>query len=217
MSKIKLYFRKYLPHNPVILVGKEETLTNDLSQKVINEFNSQKYVDVLGGPSHPNNLRHTEIITHYEEGTQAFIALPAEIQEAVKFINNLKIMGKLKDGIAVEHVIGTATFTDMKLLFLDGYGVQVQLAPGHNIYMFMSDKCWQGYFDLTLGILNFAEDSWAIIGWFLASTSECDALVEIGPEAVFACEMTTIELTITSWSRSGLAVFTGGVEVIASC
>ena len=142
MSKISGYFQDNLQDQIVILVGKEETLISDLSPDVVDAFNSQLYVDSLGGPSHQNNLRHTEIITHYEEGTTGFIALPAEIQEAVKFINDLKITGKLKDGVAVEHVIGTATFTDIKLLFLHGYGVPLEITPNtETVYMFMSNKC----------------------------------------------------------------------------
>jgi hypothetical protein len=218
MSKIKGYFKENLLDQIVILIGKDETLISDLNQDVIDGFNSQLYVDSLGGPSHPNNLRHTEIITHYEEGTHAFIALPAEIQEAVKFINDLKIMGKLKDGVAVEHVIGTATATDMKLLIVYGYGIAVELAPGTtSIYMFMSDSCWKGIFDLTTGILNFADDSRSVIDWFVLGTSECDALIESGPEAVFACEVDFIAVTISSWTKSGLAVYKGGREVNADC
>ena len=218
MSKINSYFQENLPGHITILVGKDETLISDLSQKVVEDFNSQAYIDSLGGPNHPDNLRHTEIIKHYEEGTPEFIALPVDIQEAVKFINDLKITGKLKDGIAVEHVIGTATAIDMKLLILHGYGVPVELAPGATtIYMFMSDACWKGILDLTLGILNFANDSWSVIDWFLYTTAECDALIETGPEAVFACEMTVIRLTMYSWSKSGLAVYAGGREVNANC
>ena len=133
MSKINSYFQENLPAHLTILVGKDETLISNLSQKVLDDFNSQVCIDSVGGPSHPDNLRHTEIIKHYEEGTPEFIALPADIQEAVKFINDLKSTGKLKDGAAVEHVIGTATAIDMKLLILHGYGVPVELAPDYAI------------------------------------------------------------------------------------
>jgi hypothetical protein len=218
MSKISGYFQDNLQDQIVILVGKEETLISDLSTDVVDAFNSQLYVDSLGGPSDQNNLRHTEIITHYEEGTTGFIALPAEIQEAVKFINDLKITGKLKDGVAVEHIIGTATATDMKLLILYGYGIPVELAPGTTpIYMFMSDACWQGILDLTTGILDFWYDSWSIIEWFDLGTVECDALIETGPEAVFGCDVLFIAATISSWSKSELDIYEGGREVNASC
>lgn len=217
MSKINSYFQENLPGHITILVGKDETLISDLSQKVVEDFNSQAYIDSLGGPNHPDNLRHTEIIKHYEEGTPEFIALPVDIQEAVKFINDLKITGKLKDGIAVEHIIGTATAIDMKLLMLNGYGVPVELAPETTIYMFMSDACWKGIFDLTTGILNFANDSWSVFDWFVFGTSECDLLIESGPEAVFACDLLFIATTITSWSKSALEVYQGGREVNANC
>lgn len=123
----------------------------------------------------------------------------------------------MKDGIAIEHIIGTATAIDMKLLMLNGYGVPVELAPETTIYMFMSDACWKGIFDLTTGILNFANDSWSVFDWFVFGTSECDLLIESGPEAVFACDVLFIATTITSWSKSALEVYQGGREVNAYC
>ena len=138
---IRKYFIKINSKQIPILVGRNESLIRDLGTRVIGEINSQKYVD-LGGPTCLRNERHTKIITHYDNGSPAFIALPVEIQKAVKFINDLKITGKLKDGVAVEHIIGTATIFDMKLLILYGYGIPVELAPGTTpIYMFMSDAC----------------------------------------------------------------------------
>ena len=81
----------------------------------------------------------------------------------------------------------------------------------------MTNACWQGIFDLTTGILNFLDDSWSIIEWFDAGTIECDALIEIGPEAVIACDALFIAGTLWSWTKSELAVYKGGREVSASC
>ena len=218
MSKINGHFQENLPGHAVILIGKDETLISDLGQDVIDDFNSQVYVDSFGGPSHPNNLRHTEIITHYEEGTPAFIALPAEIQEAVNVINDLKITGKLKDSVAVEHVIGTATHLDMKILVLHGYGVPLEITPGAvPTYMFMSNKCWEGW----LTLLGSISAGGALFPAFASVSVACIALsVWEGPFAfatATACEIGMMTAAIAGFGVTVIDSYSGGVEVEADC
>ena len=219
MSKINGYFNENLSDHAVILVGKDETLISDLGQDVIEDFNSTVYIDSLGGQNHPNNLRHTEIINHYYEGTAEFIALPAEIQEAVNIINDLKITGKLKDGVAVEHVIGTATQLDMKILLLHGYGVPLEITPGAiPTYMFMSDDCWT---DLGHLLMSVAAAGGGLYAAFFTITSAClAASIWSGPFAVAvatACEMSAMLAELGAASGAVIVGYESGKEVIQDC
>ena len=217
LDTIFTYFQKNRPGQHPILVGKNETLVSDLGQDVIDDFNSQAYCMDFGGPIHPNNERHTEAIKHYHKGTADFDTLPSDIQSAVQIINDLKLKGKLKkDGPFVEHVIGSATMLDMKLLHLHGYGVQVAVAKDYPpIMMFMSSECWTN-----LGILlgSIAATGGSLYAVFLGITGACVAVSAWSVFGAFAlataCEMAAMAIELSAAGGAIIAGYQGGEYLI---
>lgn len=126
MKTIRDYFKVKNPNQIPILVAKKETLSSDLSGLGIWETK-------FGG-------EHLSKIKHYYEGQDEFISLPIIVQNAITFINNLELKGRLRDSPEkLLHVIGTASLTDMYLLSSFGYGVPLTLSPNvPSILMFQA-------------------------------------------------------------------------------
>jgi len=194
-----------------------KTITSDSYDNAVHGASSFGTIDNLtaAGQHAENGVRHLNIIKHYHNGTDEFSALPSNIQKAVQIINDMKIMGDV-GGKNVEHVIGTATMPDMKILVLGGYGVPVKLTPNsHPIMMFCKASC-------IAEVVLEVKDIWSAMSpaWAALFTEEalCTLSFEAPPVMVI-CEIasTMYNLGKASWATIRLINKARYKKVFAEC
>ena len=115
LTILKKYFNNGT--ESVVLVGKDETIANDLAGHA--------------------NLSNLTAIKKYYPGTAAYANLPQRIRSAVDVMNNLEVSGPITPGGKnVMHVVGVASFADQKALLEANFGAQLKFGPGNGVLVF---------------------------------------------------------------------------------
>ena len=106
LTILKKYFNNGT--ESVVLVGKDETIANDLAGHA--------------------NLSNLTPIKKYYPGTAAYANLPQQIRSAVDVMNNLEVAGPITPGGKnVTHVVGVASFADQKALLDANFGAPLKI------------------------------------------------------------------------------------------
>jgi hypothetical protein len=207
----------YATQKSIYVPSTGKTITADSYDHAVHGASSFGTIDNLkaAGQHAADGVRHLNIIKHYHNGTDEFSALPSNIQKAVQIINDMKIKGDV-GGKNVEHVIGTATMPDMKILVLGGYGVPVKLSPNsYPIMMFMKATC-------IANVVLEVKDIWSVgsPAWAALFTEEalCSLSFE-APPAMVICEIaaTMYNLGTASWAAIKLINTARYKTVYAEC
>ena len=115
LTILKKYFNNGT--ESVVLVGKDETIANDLAGHA--------------------NLSNLTPIKKYYPGTAAYANLPQQIRSAVDVMNNLEVAGPITPGGKnVTHVVGVASFADQKALLDANFGAPLKFGPGNSVLVF---------------------------------------------------------------------------------